>query len=288
MKPAAFEYHRPKTLDEALRLLAELGDEARPLAGGQSLVPMMNMRVARPEHLVDLNDLAELDAIRERDGAVEIGAMIRHRAVERSELLAAVFPMLPAVARTIGHDAIRERGTIGGSVALADPAAQWPLLAVLLDARIDLASQTGHRSIAAADFFTGIFATTAAPGELVTAVNFPRLVLGEGWGYRSFTRRHGDFAIVAAAAVAALDAAGRIERLQLALSGVGDRPLRLDAVTDGFRGRSLDAAELGRAVAAALTPHGDAVASAAFRRDLAGVLSAAVLTDAAERAGAKR
>jgi carbon-monoxide dehydrogenase medium subunit len=142
MKPAPFAYHRPQSLAEALQLLAELGDETRPLAGGQSLVPMMNMRVARPEHLVDLNDLAELDFIREGEGTVEIGAMVRHRAVERSDLIAATHPLLPAVARTIGHDAIRERGTVGGSLALAHPSAQWPLLGVLLDARIDLASQT--------------------------------------------------------------------------------------------------------------------------------------------------
>src|SRR5262249_26291508 len=169
-----------------------------------------------------------------------------------------------------------------------DPAAQWPLLAVLLDARIDLASRDGIRSVAASQFFTGVFATAALPGELVVVAAFPRLGTGEGWGYRSFTRRHGDFAIVAAAAVVAVDAAGRLDRLRLALSGVGDRPLRLDAVTDQFRGQALDAAELGRTIAAAVTPQDDTVASAAFRRDLAEVLSAGAITEAAERAGAKR
>jgi carbon-monoxide dehydrogenase medium subunit len=287
VKPAAFEYHRPKHLDEALQLLAELGDEARPLAGGQSLVPMMNMRAARPEHLVDLNDLAELDFIRETDGAVEIGALNRHRAVERSELLTRLCPVLSAVAGTIGHRAIRERGTLGGSLALADPAAQWPLLAVLLDARIELASQTGRRSVTAGAFFTGVFATIAEPGELVVAASFPKLAAGEGWGYRSFSRRHGDFAIVAAAATLSLDAAGQIGTLRLALSGVGDRPVRLDAVTDRFRGRRLDPVEFGRAVTAAVTPHDDVVAGAAFRRDLAEVLSAEAVADAIERARAK-
>ena len=283
MKPAPFDYHRPQSLAEALALLTELGDEARPLAGGQSLVPMMNMRLARPEHLVDLNDLAEFDFIRDVDGAVEIGALVRHRAVERSELLAATHPLLPAVARTIGHDAIRERGTVGGSLALADPSAQWPLLAVLVDARIDLASHRGRRSVTAGDFFTGVFATTAAVDELVVAACFPKLGPGEGWGYRSFTRRHGDFAIVAAAATVVLDRAGRIEQLRLALSGIGDRPMRLDAVTEGLRGGMPDAAALGRAAAAATTPHDDAIASAAFRRDLVEVLSADALTDAAQR-----
>lgn len=284
MKPAAFDYHRPQTLGEALELLAELGDEARPLAGGQSLVPMMNMRVARPEHLVDLNDLAELDFIGVTDRAVEIGAMTRHRAVEHSEPVTRSCPILPVVVHTIGHDAIRERGTLGGSLALADPSAQWPLLAVLLDARIELASQSGRRSVAAGAFFTGVFATAAEPGELVVAASFPKLAPGEGWGYRSFTRRLGDFAIVAAAATVSLGPAGRIETLRLTLSGVGDRPVRLDAVTDRFRGRALDAAELGRAVAAAVTLEDDAIAGAPFRRDLTEVLSTEAVNEAAQRA----
>jgi carbon-monoxide dehydrogenase medium subunit len=284
VKPAVFEYHRPKHLDEALELLANLGDEARPLAGGQSLVPMMNMRIARPSHLVDLNDLADLDFIRETDGAIEIGAMARHRAIERSELLTRLCPILPAMARTIGHDAIRERGTLGGSLALADPAAQWPLLAVLLEAGIHLASKTGRRSVAAGEFFAGVFATTAEPGELVVAASFPKLALNEGWGYRSFTRRHGDFAVVAAAAIVSLDAVGQIGALRLALSGVGDRPARLDGLSDRFRGREIDAAELGRVVATVVTPSDDSIASSAFRRDLAEVLSAEAVTDAVERA----
>jgi aerobic carbon-monoxide dehydrogenase medium subunit len=282
VKPAPFAYHRPHSLAEALQLLAELGDETRPLAGGQSLVPMMNMRLARPEHLVDLNDLAELDFIREGEEAVEIGALVRHRAVERSDLIAARHPLLSAVARTIGHDAIRERGTVGGSLALADPSAQWPLLAVLLDARIDLASQTGRRSVRVADFFTGVFATAAAPGELIVAASFPKLAESEGWAYHSFARRHGDFAVVAAAATVKLDDDGRIGRARLALCGVADRPIQLDAVTDQFRARTLDAAAFGRITAAAVSPHGDAIASAAFRRDLVEVLSAEVLTDAVQ------
>jgi carbon-monoxide dehydrogenase medium subunit len=291
VKPAPFAYHRPQSLAEALQLLTELGNDARPLAGGQSLVPMMNMRVARPEHLIDLNDLAELGFVREQDGAVEIGAMTRHRAIEHSELLARLFPMLSAVVRTIGHDAIRERGTVGGSLALADPSAQWPLLAVLLNARIDLAARDGSRSVGAGDFFTGVFATAAAPSELVVAVSLPRLPAGEGWGYRAFTRRHGDFAIVAAAATVTLDRENRVDRLRLALSGVGDRPIRVDVVGEAIHGRMPDKAtfaEFGRAAAAAVTPHDDAVASAAFRRDLVAAMSVGAAADAIERAGPKR
>jgi carbon-monoxide dehydrogenase medium subunit len=215
----------------------------------------------------------------------------RHRAVERSELLTQTQPMLPAVAHTIGHDAIRECGTVGGSLALADPSAQWPLLAVLLDARIDLASQSGRRSVAAADFFTGIFTTAAASGELVVAASFPRLATGEGWGYRSFTRRHGDFAIVAAAATVALDLAGRIERVCLALSGISDRPVRIDNAVGSLRGSEpapTALAEAARGAAATAAPHDDGIASAAFRRDLVEVLSAGALADAARRAGTQR
>jgi CO/xanthine dehydrogenase FAD-binding subunit len=289
VKPASFAYHRPQTVEQALQLLGELG-EARPLAGGQSLVPMMNMRLARPEHLVDLNDLANLAYIRETDGAVVLGAMTRHRTVEQSALLTRQCPILPAAARTIGHGAIRERGTVGGSLALADPSAQWPLLAVLLDARIELAAQGGRRAVSAGDFLTGVFATAIAPGEIIASVAFPPLAAGEGWSYRGFTRRHGDFAIVAAAATVALDADGRLARLRLAVSGVADRPIRLDTVA-AARGRVPDdamLADLGRAAAAAVAPHDDAVASAAFRRDLVEALTAGVVGDAIERARTKR
>ena len=288
MKPAAFAYHRPRTLDEALALLTAHGEDARPLAGGQSLVPMMNTRLARPAHLIDLNDLGELDFIRERGDTVEIGALTRHRAVERSRALVDACPILPAVVKTIGHHAIRERGTVGGSLALADPAAQWPLLAILLGARIELAGPRGRRALAAAAFFKGVFTTAAAPDELVSAVSFPRLARGEGWGYRALTRRHGDFAIVAAAATATLDASGNIDGLRLALAGGGDPPARAEAVT-ALRGRAPDAttlAELGRLAAAAAAPRDDAVASAAFRSELIEVLSARAVTDACERARA--
>jgi carbon-monoxide dehydrogenase medium subunit len=290
VKPAPFAYHRPRSLGEALQLLAEHGDAARPLAGGQSLVPMMNMRLARPDHLIDLNDLSELDFIREVEGGFEIGAMTRHRTVVNSELLARLCPILPAVAGTIGHDAIRERGTAGGSLALADPSAQWPLLAVLLDAQVKLAIQTERRSVESGDFFTGVFSTAASSGELLTAARFPGMAARDGWGYRGFTRRHGDFAIIAAACVVTLDAAGQIERLRLAVSGVGDRPVRLDALTDRCRDRAMNheaLAELGRAAAAAVAPHDDAIASAAFRRDLVDVLTVGAVTEAIERARPK-
>lgn len=291
MKPAPFMYHRPGRLDEALELLHRFGGEARPLAGGQSLVPMMNMRVARPEHLVDLNELDELAVIREETDGVMVGALVRHRVVARSTLLWRLCPILPEVAATIGHDAIRERGTVGGSLALADPAAQWPLLALLLDARIDLASVGGHRSLIAREFFLDVLTTAIQPDELVIAAVFPAFEVGEGWGYRAFCRRHGDFAIVAVAAALLLDHEGRVARLRLALGGVGGTPVALAALADAQRGSRPDAAwrrELAAAAGAAIAPPDDPQASAAFRRELAAVLAKAALGDALERSGGRR
>ena len=291
MKPAEFAYHAPHTLGDALTLLAAHGDAARPLAGGQSLVPMMNMRVARPAHLVDINAVEELHFIRTTADTVELGALLRHREIEYADTLRRLCPILPAAAATIGHLPIRERGTIGGSLAHADPAAQWPLLAILLNARIDLATSSSRRSVAARDFFTGVFSTVAEPGELLTAVTFPQLRAGEGWGYRAFTRRHGDFAIVGVAATLALDASGAIEHLRLALGGIGGVPLSLDAMAAEWTGRVLDAAamqEIGRRAAAAVEPGADVQATAEFRRELIAVLTADALADALGRTGERR
>jgi len=291
MKPAPFTYHAPASLDEALGLLAAHGEEARPLAGGQSLVPMMNMRIARPEHLVDLNGVAELSFLREEADAVVVGALVRHAEIERSALLRRVAALLPCVAETIGHYAIRTRGTIGGSLALADPAAQWPLLAMLLDAQLTSARPGGTRTLAARDFFIDIFTTALEPGELLVSASFPRLAPDEGWGYRRFARRHGDFAIVAAAATLALDGAGRIERLRLALGGVGGTPVVLDALASAQQGRLPGPdiwEEVAGSAARAIDPSGDIHASAALRRELAAVLTRSALGDALARTGAHR
>jgi len=286
MKPAAFTYHAPQTLDDALALLGTHGDAARPLAGGQSLVPMMNMRVARPGHLVDINALHELQFIRETPGMVEIGALVRHCEIEHSPLLQRLCPILPVVAASIGHLAIRERGTTGGSLANADPAAQWPLLALLLDARIDLASSSGRRSVTAEKFFIGVFTTAAQANELVTAIALPQLGAGEGWAYRSFTRRHGDYAIIAVGATVKLATNGVIERLRLAVGGVGGVPVLLDAIASEWSGHTLDAdatREIGRRAAAAVEPGDDVHASAVFRRELIEVLTVDALADALGR-----
>src|SRR5215469_11567787 len=199
MKPPAFEYARPETLDEAIALIAEHGDAAKLLAGGQSLMPMLNLRLAEPRLLIDVNRIPELAGVGRDNGSIRIGAMTRHRELEASCEAADAEPLIARAAREIGHLAIRSRGTIGGSIAHADPAAEWPLLAVALNAQIELRSSSGPRTVAARDFFVGPFTTSARPDEILTAVIFPAAPAGSGFGFQELCRRPGDFAIVAAA-----------------------------------------------------------------------------------------
>jgi carbon-monoxide dehydrogenase medium subunit len=288
VKPAAFAYHAPPTLDAALALLAELGDEARVLAGGQSLVPMMNMRVARPAHLVDINGLGDLAHIRVEGDRLAIGALARHHEIEASEPVARHCPILVAAARNIGHYAIRQRGTFGGSLALADPAAEWPLMATLLDAEIEAAARGGRRRVLAAEFFAGVFTTALEPGEMVVAARLRVLSPGEGWGYRWLSRRAGDFALVHAAVTLGLDAGGRIARLSVAIGGVADTPLACAGPAAAEIGRGADAAwtrDFAARLAATFDPPDEPHAPAAYRRELAEVLLTRALGDALQCAG---
>jgi aerobic carbon-monoxide dehydrogenase medium subunit len=282
VKPAPFAYHRADSLDQALALLDQHGDEARLLAGGQSLVPMLNLRIARFGHLVDINPLRDLDCAREADGVLEIGALTRHVTLERSDLVRRLCPILTSAARTIGHVAIRERGTLGGSLALADPAAELPLIATLLDAELEVASAGGRRRLRARDFFVGVLTTALEPNEALVCARFPTLVRGEGFGLHALSRRAGDFALVNAAATARLDA-GRIAQVRLALGGVGATPVALAALEEAQRGVTPDA-DWPEAVADAamreVEPHDDPHASADYRRDLVRVLLARALGDA--------
>ena len=286
MKPAPFAYHRAESLDQALALIDRHGDEARLLAGGQSLVPMLNLRIARFAHLVDINPLHDLDYVREAAGALEIGALTRHVTLERSELVRRLCPILTAAARSIGHVAIRERGTFGGSLALADPAAELPLIAVLLDAELEIASSTGRRRVPAREFFVGVLTTALEPDELLVGARFPALAKGEGFGLHAVTRRAGDFALVHAGATARLED-GRIADLRMALGGVGATPVALDALERAQVGVTPDAAwaeAVAQAAAAEVRPHDDPHASAAYRRDLVAVLLARALDDALDGA----
>jgi aerobic carbon-monoxide dehydrogenase medium subunit len=285
MTPAAFSYHRPASVDEALALLARFGADAKLIAGGQSLVPMMNMRLASPAQLVDINDLSELAQLRLHGDRLEVGALARHRALAESALAAEHCPLLVQAARTIGHHAIRERGTVGGSLAHADPAAQHALVAVTLGARLTLARQGGQRVLEAGDFLQSAMTTALAPDEMVVAVSYPRAVAGEVSAYRMFNQRHGDYAIVAIAATLAL-ADGRVAGLRLGVGGVAPVPQRLDGVASAFLGRapSVDwIAEVARAARDAVTPEDHPRVPALYRKELTETLVARALARCLER-----
>ncbi len=285
MKPAAFKYHRPASLDEALALLDQLGPQARLLSGGQSLGPMLNLRLARPEHVIDLNDLTEFAYVRESGDAVEVGGLTRHYQLADSVYVRQHCPLLTQAAMTIGHYAIRQRGTLGGSLANADPVAQLALVAVALDARITLARQGSRREIAANDFFQAAMTTALKPQELLLSVRFPKFKTGEVSAYRMFNRRHGDFAVVAVAATLAVED-GQVQRLRLALSGIAPVPQRVDSVTRQFEGRRPDAQwamDVAAAVAEAVQPEEDERVSASYRRELAHSLSLSTLTRTLEK-----
>ena len=290
MKPAPFDYFAPGTLDEALALLAEHGDDAKPLAGGQSLIPAMNFRLARPRVLVDLNRVAALSYVRSEKvgGGVEIGAMTRQRAVERSDLVARAAPLLAEAMPAIAHPQIRNRGTVGGSIAHADPSAELPAVALALDARFRARSATGERTIVAADFFKGMLETALEPGELLVEIAFPPLRPRTGTAFLEVARRHGDYALVGVAAVVTLDATGRCQAARIALLSVGDGPVLAVEAGKTLVGQKRSD-ELLRAAADAaakrdVDPPSDIHASAAYRRRLVDVLTRRALARAFERA----
>lgn len=270
MKPAAFAYLRPTSIEEALRQLAHGEGDAKPIAGGQSLGPMMNMRLARPARLVDVNDLTELAYVREAGDALRIGALTRHFQVAESPLVRAQCPLLAQAAQTIGHYAIRQRGTIGGSLAHADPAAQFPLVAVTLGARLHLRSAGRERTVSAGEFFVAAMTTTLAPDELIEWVEFPKAKAGEAAAYRLFNRRHGDYAIISAATTLSL-AGGEVAALRLGLGGATPVPQALQAVARAACGRRPDdewVRELARAAADQVHVEDDARVSVQYRREL--------------------
>lgn len=275
MKPVAFSYQRPESVAAALELLAAGDGEARPLAGGQSLVPMLNMRLARPAALIDLNRLDDLAQVRVDGDGLRIGAMVRQRAVEADARLAASNPLLGAVVRQIGHVTNRNRGTVGGSICHADPAAELPALALLFDAELHVASVRGRRALAARDFFDGSFSTVLADDELLTEVRLPQLEPGGGWAVAEFTRRGGDFAIAGALATLSVDAEDTVTACRLAAFGVGARPVRLAAAEQLMTGATLDDELVAAAADSArgeVEPRSDGFASARYRRELVAVM----------------
>jgi carbon-monoxide dehydrogenase medium subunit len=290
MKPAPFRYFVPTTLHDALGLLAEHGYDAKALAGGQSLVPTMNFRLAQPGLLVDLNNIPELAYVRlGPDGSLHIGAMTRHSTVEHDPLVAQHAPLLHETMPHIAHRQIRNRGTIGGSLAHADPAAELPAVAVALDARFRLQSQAGERWVAADDFYQGLFATDLAPEELLVEVVIPPLPAHSGWAFDEVARRPGDYAMAGMATVVGLDAGGICRRARLVFLSVGDRPVVAQEATALLQGQtpSLELIDQAAEVAASrdIDPVADIHASPAYRRQLARVLARRTLARAFERAG---
>jgi len=286
VKPSAFEYRVVGSIDEAVAELGQHGDAAKLLAGGQSLVPLLNMRLATPERLIDLNRVAELAYVRVRAGGLAVGPMTRQRAVERSALAARHVPLLADALPWVGHFQIRNRGTMGGSLSHADPAAELPAVALCLDARFTARGPSGERTIAAEDFFLTQLTTALAPTELLTEVWFPASPPGSGSAWIELARRHGDYALVGVAAVVTL-AGDRIGGARLALTGVGDRPVRTREAEVRLTGESLTPDVLGdaaEAVRRAIDPGSDIHATAAYRRHVAGVLAARAIRLAAARA----
>ena len=287
MKPAPFEYLDPRTVDAAVEILARHGEEAKLLAGGQSLVPLMNMRLARPRRLVDLNRIGELAYLRDDDGGLGIGAMTRQDALERSPLVAARCPLLRETTALIGHPAIRNRGTIGGSLAHADPAAELPAAILALEGRITATGPRGERTLPAESFFAGALTTALAPDEVLTRIALPPLPPATGTCFLEVARRHGDFALVGVAAIVSARPDGACGRARLAFCGVGDTPVRVERAEALLAGRRPDAGLLEavqRLVSETLEPPSDLHASADYRREVAGVLARRALTLAWKRA----
>jgi len=285
MKPAPFDYFAPSTLPQALRLILELGDRGKILAGGQSLVPAMNFRLARPEALIDINGLTELSYLKSEDGWLRVGALVRHAAFERPEpALRGILPsFLARVARHVAHAPIRHRGTFVGSLAHADPAAEWCAVALALEAEIVLRGASRERTLPARDFFRGLFTTALEPDEIVTEIRLP--LLGDVWrlGFAEFSRRAGDFAVALAVVAVRLEG-GRASEARIVLGGIADRPIRAPEAERELLGASLDDQAVRRAsarVAATVEPFADIHATAEYRRDLAAAMTRRALRQAA-------
>jgi len=291
MKPPKFEYLAPASLDEALAILAEHGEEAKVLAGGQSLVPLLNFRLVRPGYLVDLNEIPDLAYVRPEDGQVAIGALTRQRALETSPLVRERLPLLADAMPQIGHVQIRNRGTIGGSLAHADPAAELPAVVAALGGRLVVRGARGQRTLTPEEFFVAYLTTALDPTELLVEVRLPVTPPRTGTAFLEVSRRHGDFALVGVAASVTLDEAGRCVRCAIALTGVGPTPVVARAAAERLVGAALtpDVIEdAGRLAVADLHPDGDLHASSDYRRHVAGVLTRRALTSAVERATPER
>ena len=287
MKPAPFDYAAPESLDEAVALLAQHGEEAKVLAGGQSLVPLLAFRLASPSVLIDLNRIPGLDGVRLDGDRLVLGALARHRDVERFAPLAGRCPMAAEAVSMIGHVAIRNRGTVGGSLAHADPAAEWPALLAILDGEVEARGPDGTRSIPAHELFTSYFTTTLAPTEIITEARLDLPAGRVGSAFLEFAQRRGDFAIAGVGAVLRLEDDGTVGEARIGLLGVADGPVRARSAEALLVGRPPADPAIDEAAAAIdpdLAPLSDVHGSAEYRRHVAGVLTRRALTFARERA----
>ena len=289
MKPAPFTYAAPSTIDEAIALLSEHGDTVKLLAGGQSLMPMMNLRLARPQYIVDLNRIPALDYVMERDGTLTVGALTRQRSLERSPTVRQDYPLVYEATTLMGHMAIRNRGTVGGSIAHADPAAELPAVLLAHGGSVQIEGPRGTRQIAAIDLFRAYLTTALEPDEILTEVRFPRYPAGTGWCFMEESRRHGDFAMVGVAVLLTLDTARQCTHVAVVLCGVGGVPHKVAAAPALLLGHTVNDARLrdvAQAAASEIEPESDLHASTEFRRHLSAVLTQRALRKAAEHATA--
>lgn len=288
MKPSQFNYVRPSTLEQAIAALAAAAGDGKIIAGGQSLMPMMNFRLVSPALLIDINRIKELDFLEEQEGGLRIGALTRHHTLETSPLVKRLFPVLSAAMAHVAHLAIRNRGTIGGSISHADPAAELPMMMRLLEARITAVSPRGKRVIDAADFFIAALTSDVQEDEIVTEISLPALPAAAGWAFEEVARRPGDYAM-AAVGVILTQEQGRAAQVRIGVMGVGDTPMRMPDAEAVLSGQACDEQSLDAVVAAvrnAVQPDGDLHASGDYRRHLVGVLVRRAVKDAWNRAQA--
>ena len=286
MKPVAFDYVRASSVDRAVEALAAAAGEAKLIAGGQSLMPMINFRMVRPSVLVDINRIPGLDRVEERGDRLHVGALVRHRMTASDPLIGRHLPVLHAVMDNVAHLTVRNRGTFCGSVCHADPAAEMPMMTLLLNGTVHVASPRGRKAVAARDFLLSSLTTALDGDEMVTGIELDTLPPGAGWGFEEFARRHGDYAL--AAVVATMERhEGLARNVRIAVMGVGDTAARLPVVEAALEGESVDEDVIARAVErlrADIEPNSDLNGSADYRRHLAGVLAARVFRAAWARA----
>jgi len=286
MIPGNFDYHRPATLPDAIRLLADLGEEARPLAGGHSLIPMMKLRMATPEHLVDLGGIAELRQIRREGNALSVGAMVTQHELLQSAEIRASLPILIEAAELIADPQVRYRGTVGGNVANGDPGNDMPALMMVLGASYRLEGPNGAREVAAADFYQGAYFTALEPGEILTAIHVPLPPAGHGSAYEKLKRKVGDYATAAAGVVITLNG-GVVSHCAIGLTNLADTPLLAEEAARSLVGRRLDEASIADAVRharAIMAPASDGRGPAEYKIHVGGVMVARALKRAADRA----